>query len=387
MTLNEYLADKPLYYSEIDYSRMPRAYDSIKKYIKLPKIVQVIGTNGKGSTGRFLANMLLQQDLSVGHYTSPHIFRFNERIWLNGKDVDDDILEKMHEKLQNLLSSEFLKTLSYFEYTTFLAILIFSQNCDFIVLEAGLGGEFDATSVFPKVLSIITPIGYDHSSFLGNSIEDIATTKLNSITSVALLSPQYEDIVYKVAKSIARKKNCKLYMTKDLLTKKDEAVIRKLIKEKNLSPFQEINLQSALSASKVLGFDVDLQKVDLPTLVGRCQKIAKNITVDVGHNIMAAQAIAKCFENKKIVLVYNSFADKEYKQILDILSPIIKRVEVLHVENPRKTSQKEIKDICKQMKIETSDFGSINDDEEYLVFGSFVVVEKFMKDYFRGEIN
>ena len=381
MTLNEYLADKPLYYKQIDYTRMPRAYESIKKHIKLPKIIQVIGTNGKGSTGRFLANMLLQQDLSVGHYTSPHIFRFNERIWLNGKDVDDSILEKMHIKLQNLFSSEFLKTLSYFEYTTFLAILIFSQNCDFIILEAGLGGEFDATSVFPKALSIITPIGYDHSSFLGNSIEEIATTKLNSITLVALLSPQYEEIVYKIAKKIAKKNNCKLYLTQDLLTTKDETEIRKLIQEKNLSPFQEVNLQSALSASKILGFDADLQKVDLSTLTGRCQKIAKNITVDVGHNEMAAHAIAKCFKNKKIVLVYNSFADKEYEQILNILFPIIKRVEVLHVENPRKTSQKEIKDICKQMKIETSDFKSINDDEEYLVFGSFVVVEKFMNYY------
>ncbi len=382
MTLSEYLADKPLYYSEIDYSRMPRAYDSIKKYIKLPKIIQIIGTNGKGSTGRFLANMLLQKGLSVGHYTSPHIYRFNERIWLNGKDVDDSILEKMHEKLQKLLSKEFLKTLSYFEYTTFLAILIFSENCDYVVLEAGLGGEFDATSVFPKVLSVITPIGYDHSSFLGDTIEEIATTKLNSITSIALLSPQYEEFVYKVAKSIAQKKDCKLYMIKDLLTNKNEMEIKKLIKENNLPLFQEINLQSALAASKILGFDIDLQKIDLTTLQGRCQKIAKNITIDVGHNIMAAQAIVKYFECKKIILVYNSFADKEYKQILTILSPIIKRVEVLHVENQRGVAEKEIVDICRQMNMEVNSFNSIDDNEEYLVFGSFVVVEKFMKDYF-----
>ena len=386
MILNEYLANKPLYYEQIDYTRMPRAYESIKKDIRLPKIIQVIGTNGKGSTGRFLANMLLQKGLSIGHYTSPHIFRFNERIWLNGKDVDDDILEKMHEKLQNLLSSKFLNTLSYFEYTTFLAILIFSQNCDFIVLEAGLGGEFDATTVFPKVLSVVTPIGYDHSSFLGNTIEEIATTKLNSITQAALLSPQYEEIVYKVAKNIAKKKSCKLYLTQDMITDKDKSEIKRAIKEKNLSLFQEINLQTALSASKILGFDIDLQKVDLSTLAGRCQKVAKNITVDVGHNEMAARTIVKCFKDRKVVLVYNSFADKDYKKILETLFPIIKRVEVLHIENPRKTSQKEIKDLCKEMKIETRDFKNIDDDEEYLVFGSFVVVEEFMKVY-EGEIN
>ncbi len=382
MTLCEYLKEKPLYYDEIDYSRMPRAYESIKKYIKLPKIVQIVGTNGKGSTGRFLANMLLQKGLSVGHYTSPHIFKFNERIWLNGKDADDDVLEDAHKKLQNLLSKEFLKTLSYFEYTTFLAILIFSEDCDFVVLEAGLGGEFDATSVFPKVLSIITPIGYDHSSFLGNSIEEIATTKINSITSVSLLSFQYEEVVYKVAKNIAEKNACKLYLVEDVLRNKDKKEIKKLIKEKSLPSFQKINLQTAFCAIKILGFDIDLQKIDLPILPGRCQKIAKNITIDVGHNIMAASAIVKYFKNKKIVLVYNSFIDKEYKSILDILFPIVKRIEVLHVENQRGMAQKEIKNICKQKKIEISDFKSINDDEEYLVFGSFIVVEKFMKDYF-----
>ncbi len=97
---------------------------------------------------------------------------------------------------------------------------------------------------------------------------------------------------------------------------------------------------------------------------------------------MAAQAIVKHYKNRKIILVYNSFADKKYEQILTILSPIIKRVEVLHVENQRGMSKKEIVDICRQMNIEVNSFNSIDDSEEYLVFGSFVVVEKFMKDYF-----
>lgn len=382
MTLHKYLENKPLYYSEIDYTRMPRAYESIKKYLKLPKIIQIIGTNGKGSTGRFLANMLMEDNFSVGHYTSPHIFKFNERIWLNGKNADDDILETAHGELQNILPKEFTETLSYFEYTTFLAILIFCKYCDFVVLEAGLGGEYDATTVFPKILSIITPIGYDHSSFLGHSIEEIAISKINSITSVALLSFQYEEVVYKIAKDIAKEKDCKLFLTKDLLTAQDNDEIETYIKEKQLPLFQKINLQSAFGAMKILGLSVNLHKIDLPVLPARCQKIAKNITIDVGHNIMAALALRECFKNQKIVLIYNSFKDKEYRQILDILFPIIKRVEVLHVEDQRGIANKEIKDFCKEKDIEVFDFKTINQDEEYLVFGSFLVVEKFMKDNF-----
>ncbi|MCF6174017.1 MAG: bifunctional folylpolyglutamate synthase/dihydrofolate synthase, partial [Campylobacteraceae bacterium] len=190
MSLVEFLEKKPLYYDEIDYDRMPSAYKSISDKLKLPKIIQIVGTNGKGSTGRFLAQMLKFQNLIVGHYSSPHIIRFNERIWLNGKEVSDDTLEFAHNKLQLMLSKDFIKTLSYFEYTTFLAILIFSEECDYIVLEAGLGGEHDATSIFPKVLSVITPIGYDHEDFLGENINDIATTKLNSIDKKAVISRQ-----------------------------------------------------------------------------------------------------------------------------------------------------------------------------------------------------
>ena len=382
MTLQKYLKNKPLYYSEIDYTRMPRAYESIKRYLKLPKIIQIIGTNGKGSTGRFLANMLMKDNFSVGHYTSPHIFRFNERIWLNGKNIDDDILEIAHGELQNILPKEFIETLSYFEYTTFLAILIFCKYCDFVVLEAGLGGEYDATTVFPKILSIITPIGYDHSSFLGHSIEEIATSKINSITSVALLSFQYDEVVCKIAKDIAKEKDSKLFLTKDILTVQDNDEIETYIREKQLPSFQKINLQSAFAAMKILGLSVNLHKIDLLILPGRCQKIAKNITIDVGHNIMAALALRECFKNQKIVLVYNSFKDKEYKQILDILFPIIKRVEVLHVEDQRGIADKEIKDFCKEKNIKVFDFKTINQDEEYLVFGSFLVVEKFMKDNF-----
>ncbi|WXG60031.1 hypothetical protein VB002_14325 [Campylobacter concisus] len=95
MSLAKFLDGKPLYYKEIDYGRIIRAYDTIKGHLKPFKIIHIIGTNGKGSTGRFLAQILSQKGAKVGHYTSPHIFKFNERFWLNGDVASDEILREL----------------------------------------------------------------------------------------------------------------------------------------------------------------------------------------------------------------------------------------------------------------------------------------------------
>ncbi len=377
MSLSKFLEDKPLYYDKIDYVRMPKAYESIKKKLNLPKIIQIVGTNGKGSTGRFLAHMLQEQNISVGHYTSPHIVKFNERIWLNGKDVSDLLLEKAHEKLQSILPDEFIKSLSYFEYTTFLAIIVFEKKCDYVVLEAGLGGVHDATSVFPKVFSIVTPIGLDHQNFLGKNLSDIATTKLKSITNKVLVSKQYDEIVKKIAKKICDEKNAKLFFCDEMLSFEEIEYIENYSIENHLPDFQKLNLTTAFCAMLLLGFKPNI--LNLITLPGRCQKISTNITIDVGHNIMAATALLGTFKDRKITLVYNSFKDKDFKEILEILSPIIKSIEILNMENKRGMATCEIKEFCKISSIPVSDFLRIDCEKDYLVFGSFVVVVEFLK--------
>ena len=113
--LNNFLNQKPLFYKKIDLERMPKAFDLIKDKISLKPVIHIVGTNGKGSTGRFLAHTLLKRGYSVGHYTSPHILKFNERIWINGDDIRDEELEKAHQKLQKLLPKKVSEALSYFE--------------------------------------------------------------------------------------------------------------------------------------------------------------------------------------------------------------------------------------------------------------------------------
>ena len=358
---------------------MPKAYNSVKKYIKLPKIIHIVGTNGKGSTGRFLAYILYKNGCSVGHYTSPHILRFNERVWLNGEDATDAILEKAHQKLQLILPKIYIETLSYFEYTTLLAAIVF-ERVDFAIFEAGLGGEFDATNVFEKRLSLITLIDFDHQAFLGNSIKEIAATKIRSIEKEAILGYQKHKEVIEIAKDIANEKGAKLYQIDEILSFEDKKKIEDFIEIKNFPPFFYQNLSLACLAAKILKQRVDLNLLKEINIKGRMQKIAKNIIVDVGHNRAAAEAIVKALE-KNVVLVYNSYEDKDYEEILKILKPKLEWVEIIDIDDERAVNKEELKRVLKKLEIKYKDFDikNINSDKTYLVFGSFKVAETFLK--------
>jgi len=378
--LQDFLASKPLYYKEIDYTRMPRAWESVKVHFKLPKIIHIIGTNGKGSTGRFLAHYLYKSGVNVGHYSSPHILRFNERIWLNGADVSDETLEVYHTKLLSFLSKEFQESLSYFEYTTLLAMLIYSE-CEFVILEAGLGGEYDATSVFDSDLTLVTPISIDHEAFLGDMIDQIAKTKLNAVRKFAVLGPQKYKEVYKISKQLSRKKGIEMFRYGHFFTYLETLDAKDVIKKLQMADFFVDNLLLAMAGAKFFGFEIDFEKLSDFKLFGRCQKIAKNITIDVGHNEAAASALLSHFKNSKIILVYNSYSDKNYAKILEILKPVIKRVEILPILNERVEQKELLEEVLSSLEITFCDFKDVDDSKEYLIFGSFSVVEEFLKYY------
>ncbi len=381
MSFQTFLDNKPLFYKEIDYDRMPRIWQKIKDHFKLPKIIHIIGTNGKGTTGRYLANLLKKQGLIIGHYSSPHILKFNERVWINGENASDNALENAHKFLLSILDKNELNTLSYFEYTTLLAVKLF-EKCDIAIFEAGMGGEYDATSVFENILTLVTPIDFDHQEFLGSTIEEIAKTKLNSIKKLAILGKQHFKEVYDIAERLSKSNRFMLYKHNELLNEKDKKYIDSFTNFHNLPYFLRDNFSLALSAYKYLGCSVDRLDFEIPKIMGRCQKIAKNITVDVGHNVLAASALKKYFKNKKVVLVYNSYKDKDYKKILQILKPIINRVEILKIENSRIEEENILKQSITQIGLDVDKFSKIEEKEDYLVFGSFSVAEEFLRNFF-----
>ncbi len=377
-SLQTFLDAKPLYYDEIDLERMPRVYKSIEASLLLPKIIHVVGTNGKGTTGRFLANALLQNGQNVGHYTSPHIVAFNERIWLNGHNVNDDILERAHEKLSALLTQEQANGLSYFEYTTLLAMLVF-EKCDYVVLEAGLGGEFDATNVFAKVLSVFTTIDIDHQAFLGDDIASIAGTKFRSMQFSAILGRQVNPKVEAIYREVAQERDCRAFGIDDLLSEREQKAVEMIASEHGLASYLQDNLLLALSALKYLGFEADVDALAKTPMFGRLSKIRENIILDVGHNALAAKAIAEALQGEKFTLIYNSYRDKDYEQIIKTLKPIIKEVELIEVEDVRIEQEKSLKKVIEAEGLRVTKFATIEESKNYLVFGSFSVAETFLK--------
>lgn len=149
-------------------------------HLKLPPVIHVAGTNGKGSTIAFLRAILEAAGYKVHAYTSPHIHRFSERITLAGKPVDEKTL---HLALETCRLANEEAPISFFEGTTAAAFLLFSQHpADVLLLETGMGGRFDPTNVLEQVrLSIITPISEDHMNYLGQTLEEIALHKAGII--------------------------------------------------------------------------------------------------------------------------------------------------------------------------------------------------------------
>ena len=377
-----FIEEKPLYYREIDHKRIHKAYAILKPHIRQPLTIHIVGTNGKGSTGRIMATLLHLSGKRVGHFSSPHILKFNERIWIDGQDISDEALEVAHQKLYSILGEEMSEALSYFEYTTLLA-MVAMENLEVMILEAGLGGEFDATNVCTKELSVITPIGLDHQDFLGESIEEIATTKMNSISNDFVLSLQNEEEVYKIARSVVEERGVKCYDVQNFkgdYPKKYQEV-KTLVESLGWAFYLFENTLTALLVLEKLNLTYDIKDLKEVKLFGRFYNILPNVTIDVGHNLLAAQAIIKVLEKEQkeqIVLVYNALNDKDYVNILKIFKPYIKRVEIIEIETVRAVKLELLEKELRELNISFHLFDELDEYEEYLVFGSFFVVETFL---------
>ena len=382
--LQKFLATKPIYYKKFDPTRIVKAYKLIKNTISHPKRVQLIGTNGKGSTGRVIAHLASASGLRVGHFTSPHILDFKERFWIDGKFATTEELQVSHERLYTLLGQEVAESLSYFEYQALLAFVLF-ENLDLQVIEAGLGGEFDATSVANYELTVVVPIGFDHSDFLGDNLEEIATTKLKAMASKALIAKQEKKVVYDIAKSIAKDRGTKLYFYEELESINLEQ-IKEIAKQNAWADYLVENIINATFALDILGINYKVEDLASLKLFGRFYKLKPNVTIDVGHNPLAASAIVGAIKGK-VTLIFNILGDKDLSKTLEILKPKIAEVEIIKIESQRATELKEIEELLDSLGLKYSYFnGELDESKEYLVFGSFYVVEAFLKSINLGVI-
>lgn len=175
-----------LYPETIDLSldRINVALDRLgRPQDQLPPVIHVAGTNGKGSTCAFMRAMAEAAGLRVHVATSPHLVRFNERIRLAGQLIEDGPLIDQLDRVFEAVSGQNSQQITHFEATMAAAVLAFSDvSADLLILETGLGGRFDATNIVPRpVMSVITPVDYDHKAYLGNDLSRIAWEKAGII--------------------------------------------------------------------------------------------------------------------------------------------------------------------------------------------------------------
>jgi dihydrofolate synthase/folylpolyglutamate synthase len=182
-----------------------------------------------------------------------------------------------------------------------------------------------------------------------------------------------------IGRQIATQKKCTLLCSDGMITDVIKENAATIAIKNNLSNYLRDNLELAMAAFEILGYETTVELFDQEALFGRLTKIRDNITLDVGHNPLAANAIAEAFGEKKITLIYNTYADKEYREILSILAPIIERVEIIEVNETRIVERGLLELALQELGLRYGSFESLDENREYLVFGSFSVAEEFLK--------
>ncbi|MFC3848003.1 bifunctional folylpolyglutamate synthase/dihydrofolate synthase [Helicobacter baculiformis] len=385
MSLSEFLATRAQEYAPFDPARFPRIYAHFLEFFadNVPKI-QIVGTNGKGSTGRFLTLLLEQAGFRVLHFTSPHLLTLNERFYKDRALVNDAKLEHAHARLQELHLDP---KISFFEYMTLLAVIL-AQGCDYMITEAGLGGEWDSTThLRARAALVITPISLDHTDRLGNTLEQIAHTKLATMGTLTpntpvILAPQ-ESKIAQQAHHMAQEYGLALF---SVSPPQERAMI--YASQHYYPPFLAQNFQTALTALGALQIPQPSTNPSPLNLRGRFERLEEHLIIDVAHNVSGAQALKEAlqenFGDQKIHLVYHSYSRKDVRGVLACLKPIIARVWVLEFEDPQLIDMQELALVLEDVGVAWARFNweafkALR--ALWVVGGSFSVVRAFLKGY------
>jgi dihydrofolate synthase / folylpolyglutamate synthase len=335
----------------IDLTIRPDYYELLNRlgdpHKKLPPVIHVAGTNGKGSTIATLRAILEAAGYKVHAYTSPHLRRFNERIVLAGREIGDDALEYL---LDEVTAASRGLSLTFFEITTALTFTAFArQPATIALVETGLGGRLDCTNVIEKPLAtIITAIGFDHQEFLGDTLPQIAAEKAGIMKRgvPCVISPQAEPAVNAVFAVRAAELGCRLWRggAEWRAAARDGQMIF-TCGEKRLTlplpslagPHQIDNAGAALTCLQIIkGFDVPtealtegLRHIHWPARLQRLPDPAPGweLWLDGAHNENGAHALAGQMEQwrkqdgKNLHLVFGIMQRKDAAAFLKHLLP------------------------------------------------------------------
>ncbi len=398
--------------SEIDLGleRVNCVWSRIKSKFGISKIanfhISVAGTNGKGSTVRCLEQILKFHGYKVGSFYSPHIFKFNERIKLDGISVSDQaIIEsfKIIEALRHEVS------LTYFEFNTLCALLIFSKSeLDFVLLEVGLGGRLDAVNIIDSDIAVLTSIGLDHQQWLGNTRYEIGCEKLGIAREGKNLLIGETDCPKDLDNFIDGLGTNTYRINKDFTLSSGASNIDELCITQNnqIEKFGKLAATSVLNINKALaiqaltiaGIKIQREKtielLDQLVIEGRQQKVkykGVNVILDVAHNPQAAERLAENLHaNGKIYAVASVLDDKDWNAIVDKLASVFDAWFIGQInDNKRAANAYQLFETISMRNLEGKVFESIemafqnaynsaNSIDLIVVFGSFSCVASIM---------
>lgn len=348
------------------------------------RFVHVAGSNGKGSTCAMTASILQAAGYKTGLYTSPYIQTFCERIQINGENIPEHRLAEVTEKLRD--AAETMEDHpSWFEMVTAVAFQYYlEENCDIVVLEVGMGGEFDSTNVIdaPEV-AVLTNIGLEHTEYLGDTIEEIAHTKSGIIKpGCRVVSydnvPEVKAIISEIAKEngaplvFADPSEIKL-ISRDL----DGQVFEWEGKTYRLPLHGEHQLKNAAVVMEIVrelreqDWDISdeavrrgLAEVKWPA---RFQILSRDplFILDGGHNPQCAEAMTESLDallpGQKVDFLLGILADKDYTQMIDILGPYAASFHCIAPENERALGVEALADTIRARGFETYAYNNLDE--------------------------
>ncbi|MFT8350326.1 bifunctional folylpolyglutamate synthase/dihydrofolate synthase [Clostridium saccharoperbutylacetonicum] len=387
------------------------------------KLIHITGTNGKGSTTAMVTKILRGAGYKVGMYTSPYLEEFEERIQINGENINKDRLVDLLEKVKVVIEKvveEGYKHPTEFEIITALMFLHFyDEKVDYAVIEVGLGGRLDSTNVIVPKVSVITSISLDHVNILGDSLQAIAKEKAGIIKeNVPLILYPQEKEVEEVILKVAEEKKSKVYLVKKedsrLLNINNDELYQEVQVKSNkntysvklplLGEHQILNLSVALNVIEtlygieniIINRELIEKSLEDVKWIGRLEVLGKNpaIVIDGAHNIDGIKAlrrnVEKYFKYNKLYLLLGILADKQVKEMVKEITPIAEKVYALTPHSERAELSEDLKkeilefnpNVVSLESYEEAFFSAVNEaekDDLILISGSLYMVGDMRK--------
>ena len=359
---------------ELGLERLNEVYQRLNLDLSASKVIIIGGTNGKGSTVAMLDQVLRDSGKTVGCFTSPHFLRYNERIKLNGRQAQDDVLVQAFERIYAACGDT---SLTYFEYNALAALIVFADaKPDVMLLEVGLGGRLDAINIVDADISVVTTVAVDHIDWLGDDREKIGYEKAGIYRAqrpAVCGDPDAPKMLLDYAAEIDAQL-CARGVDFELTEYPDgqwdwqgKAVSGDVVSYAGLPDINlpKPNAAVVIQVLSLLGItpekDALANSLAVASLTGRLQRIVRHgcqYTLDVAHNPQAAEYVVNRLNAEacagKTWMVLGMLADKDISEVLGYLKDLADEWLLVTLDVPRGQTSAALADKLQQQGIASS---------------------------------